>query len=138
MAILTSPDAPPECETIELTGDHQLTIERRPSDSVLQIVTPGGEVALTIELTSDGPILRFDGLNLRIESSGDLAIGARRLALHGREAVSITTGGDAGIRAEGDLTTEARVQNISARLGNVNVKANDDVRLRGERVKLNC
>ena len=79
MAILTSPDAPPECETIELTGDHQLTIERRPSDSVLQSVTPGGGVALTIELTSDGPILRFDGLNLRIESSGDLAIGARRL-----------------------------------------------------------
>jgi hypothetical protein len=138
MATLTSPDAPPQCETIELTGDHQLTIERRASDSVLQIVSPGGQVALTIELTSDGPILRFDGLNMRIESSGDLAIGARRLALHGREAVSITTEGDAGIRAEGDLTTEARVQNISARLGNVNVKANDDVRLRGERVRLNC
>ena len=135
---MTSPDAPPECETIELTGDHQLTIERRVSDSVLRILSPSGSVSLTIELTADGPILRFDGLNVRIESSGDLAIGARRLALHGREAVSITTDGDAAVRAAGDLTTEARVQNISARLGNVNVKANDDVRLRGERVKLNC
>ena len=34
--------------------------------------------------------------------------------------------------------TSARAQAITARLGDVSVKANDDVRLNGERVRLNC
>jgi hypothetical protein len=40
--------------------------------------------------------------------------------------------------ADGDLKTEARIQEIRARLGNVNVSANDDVRIDGERVMVNC
>jgi len=32
----------------------------------------------------------------------------------------------------------ARVQNIKADLGNVNVTANDDVSINGERVRVNC
>jgi hypothetical protein len=137
METMTKPGAAP-CETIELTGNQQLTIERRLSDSVVRLVGGNGQVSLTIEITAAGPVLRFDGLNLRIESSGDLAIGARRIAVHGREGLAITSGGDATIQTFGDLNTVAREQNISARLGNVNVKANDDVRLRGERIKLNC
>jgi hypothetical protein len=36
------------------------------------------------------------------------------------------------------LDSQARIQNITAVLGNVNVKANDDVRMNGERVRMNC
>jgi hypothetical protein len=126
------------CETIDLIDDQRLIVERRPSDSLIRIVGGNGRVSLTIEVTAAGPLLRFEGLSLRIESDGDLGIGARRIALHGREGVVISSGGDASIEAVGDLSTAAAEQNISARLGNVNVKANDDVRLGGERIKLNC
>ena len=48
--------------------------------------------------------------------------------------------GAAGMKlaATGDMQLEARVQDITATQGNVNVKANDDVCLHGERVKVNC
>lgn len=39
---------------------------------------------------------------------------------------------------EGDIATRAREQVIEARLGDVRVKANDDVKLNGERIRLNC
>ena len=125
------------CEAIELTDNQQLIVERRHSNSLIRIVGDDGRVSLTIEVTAEGPVLRFEGMNLRIESNGDLAIGARRIALNGEEGVTIASGGDASIQVFGELNTDARVQNISARLGNVNVSANDDVHLRGERIKLN-
>jgi hypothetical protein len=125
-------------ETLELIGNQKLVVERCPSNNVLKLISSEGRICLSISLTADGPVLRFDGPSLLLESTGDLAVDARRVAIHGREEVVITSGGDAAICVAGDLNTEARVQNISARLGNVNVKANDDVRLRGERIKLNC
>jgi hypothetical protein len=125
-------------ETLELTENQRLIVERRETESVLHVIGSSGQVSLTIQLTAEGPVLRFDGLDLRIEAGGDLAIGARQLRLHGREGVAISSGGDASIRAAGVLDSEATIQNIRARLGNVNVKANDDVGLRGERIRLNC
>jgi hypothetical protein len=125
-------------ETLELTENQRLIVERRETESVLHVISGSGQISLTIQLTAEGPILRFDGLDLRIEAGGDLAIGARHLSLHGREGVAISSEGDASICAAGVLNSEAKIQNIRARLGNVNVKANDDVGLRGERIRLNC
>jgi hypothetical protein len=42
------------------------------------------------------------------------------------------------LQASGDLHSEARIQNVTATLGDVNVRANDDVKLSGERVRVNC
>ena len=63
---------------------------------------------------------------------------ADRVAIHGREGVAITTDGDVAIVAAGDLETRARTQTIAAELGDVRVVANDDVRLTGERIRMNC
>ena len=45
---------------------------------------------------------------------------------------------NASLVVAGDLETYARVQHHTATLGNVNIRANDDVRLNGERVRMNC
>jgi hypothetical protein len=73
-----------------------------------------------------------------LQATGDLAVSAGRLALHGRDGVAITSDGDVTVQTPGDLSTSARSQNITAELGNVNVKANDDVKINGERVLVNC
>ena len=73
-----------------------------------------------------------------IQASGLLAIEGEQVAIHGRDGVSITSGGDAQVLVKGDLNTEARIQNVTATRGNVNVKANDDVKLLAERIRLNC
>lgn len=134
---------PRELETlpgtrIDLAGGHELVVTSVADVDVVQLVAQNGSVCLSIELTEAGPILRFEGAALRLRASGDLVVEAERLALVGRSALALETGGDLSIRARGDLTSEARIQTITADLGNVNVKANDDVRLDGERVLVNC
>ena len=42
------------------------------------------------------------------------------------------------VEAVGDVKSAGRSQEIVADLGDVRVKANDDVRLNGERVRCNC
>jgi hypothetical protein len=123
---------------MELVGRHQLLVERTPSANVLRLLGKNGEVCLSIEVTQAGPVLRFEGAALKLEASGDLMIEAERLAFVGRSEVVLDSGGDLLVHAERDLHSKARIQNITADLGNVNVKANDDVRINGERVRVNC
>lgn len=125
-------------ECVELTSDQQLVIERGEQGDVLKIVGSGGEVSLTIHVTQEGPVLRFEDSGLTIQTAGDLRIAAERVAIHGRRDVELTTGGDLTLRADGDAESHARTQKITAELGDVAVRANDDVKIDGERIRMNC
>lgn len=78
------------------------------------------------------------GGDLDIRAAGNLAIDAKSVAINGREKLAHTSNGDVEIQADGVLHSEARAQEIVADLGNVNIKANDDVTLDGERIRMNC
>jgi hypothetical protein len=127
-----------ERQRFDLAGRQQLVLEQQPTQTVLRLLAPDGQVTLAVHVTPAGPVLHFGGAGLLIQADGDLAVNAGRLALHGRDGVVLSSGGDARIRIAGDLETCARIQTITAERGNVNVKANDDVRLDGERVLVNC
>lgn len=131
-------DRPALPETLELPGRQVLVVERNPGDATLRILSPEGEARLTISVTEAGPVLHVEGRAVSIQVSGDLAIESEHLALRGRKGLSLESGGDAHLAAAGDLNTEARIQTHRARLGNVNLEANDDVKLTGERIRLNC
>ncbi|MRG96356.1 hypothetical protein [Polyangium spumosum] len=124
-------------ESLTLVGGHALTVERNPQNNVLRVVGPNGAVGVSITITPQAITVSLAGADLLLETTGKLAVRADELSLHGERGVSVTTGGDAVLRAEGDLHSEARIQNIQATLGNVNVRANDDVQLDGERIRLN-
>jgi len=111
-------------------------VRRGPDDDVLSLVGPTG-AGISISVTREGITLTLTGAGMRLQTPGKLAIHAGELALHGARGVSITTGGDAEIRAAGDLLTSARAQRVEARAGSVAVEASDDVSLDGERVRLN-
>jgi hypothetical protein len=124
-------------EIVPLSSQRQMIVERLADADIVRIVNADGLACLTVRLTPEGPVLQFDG-SLMLQTSGDLAVSAERLALHGREGVAITSNGDVTLETTGDLSTKARIQNITATRGNVNVKANDDVRVDGERIFMNC
>jgi len=124
--------------SLRLIGDQQLSVEDQGTRNLIHLRGPGGRIALTIEVTATGPVLRFDGPGLAIQTSGPLAIESESLSLHGRRGLTLSSGGDATMRIAGDLEISARVQTIRAELGNVELRANDDVRMIGERVLLNC
>src|SRR5262245_17033889 len=123
-----------ESTTLALSHGQVLAVEADPIGSVLRLRGSDGQMTLTVRITPAGPVLSFGGAGLAIQAEGDLAVSARQLVLHGREGVSVLTGGDLTLQAERDLHSSARIQNITAELGNVNLKANDDVKIDGERV----
>jgi hypothetical protein len=127
-----------EPQELELRGEQRLRLERGPDGDLIQLCDARGRLTLSIQVTDSGPVLRFEGQGLRIQAAGELTLEAEELRLHGRASLNLTTGGDLALVADGDLASEARIQEIRARLGNVNIAANDDVRIDGERVMVNC
>ena len=127
-----------DSQSLDLVGGQQLVLERSKTEDVLRVVSVDGRVTLSIHVTDKGPVLRFEGAALAIQTSGELAIEAQQLHLHGRAGLTLTAGGDVVVATPGDLHSHARIQNITADRGNVNVRANDDVKLNGERVMVNC
>lgn len=126
----------PSVDNIDLPGGQRLRIRNDGDDSVIQIESSGATV-LSIRVTTEGAELIFeDGLKMRAE--GKLTLDGDQVTIRAREELRLESAGEAHIQIEGDLYTEARVQNIKATLGNVNLKANDDVKLRAERILLNC
>jgi hypothetical protein len=124
-------------ESHELTGRQRMVVVRCPDGDLVRFLSRQGQVTLSVRLTEQGPVLRFEGASLVLQAAGSLSIEAEDLHLHGRNGVSLTTDGELALRATGDLTSEARIQTLTATLGNVNVCANDDVKLVGERIRMN-
>jgi hypothetical protein len=121
---------------IDLPGGQSLLIHTDGDDSVIRIESYGVTV-LSIRVTAQGAELRFeDGLKMRAE--GKLTLDGDQVTIRAREELRLESSGEAHIQVSGDLYTEARVQNIKATLGNINLKANDDVKLTAERILLNC
>jgi hypothetical protein len=131
-------NAQPEPEVVSLTGHQQMVLIRNPAGDLVRFLAPNGEVTLSVLLTKEGPVLRFEGASLVLQAAGTLAIEAERLELSGRSGLSLKTGGNLDVQAEGTISSEGRVQNVTATLGDVSVRANDDVKLVGERVRVNC
>lgn len=117
--------------------DLVLTIERGAHGSLIRLRDAQGLEPLRIEVGPDGPVLHI-GSGLAIAVAGPLSLAGQRVSIHGRDGVSLTSGGDTVLDCEGDLRVEAREQLLVARLGDVELKANDDVKLAGERIRLNC
>jgi hypothetical protein len=99
---------------------------------------------LTVFLTDAGPILRVQGGEVEL-ASASLTLDCDRFALRARERTVIETTnlhyvvkGDVTQEVTGKSTLVAADVSVEARFGNVGIKANDDVDVKGERIRLNC
>ena len=132
-----TPDEPTQ-EIVGLTGQQRLLVQRSPDGDLVQFLSPDGAVTLSVSLTEKGPVLRFEGAALVLQAAGSLAIEAERLSLHGKQGVTLSTEGDLELQATGDLHSVARIQTVTATRGDVKLRANDDVTMVGERIRMNC
>ncbi len=121
-----------------LVGKYSLVIHQAEGENILEIIAPDGNVRLSIRVTPNGPILYFDLENLKIQTSGSLELSADYLAIHTTKGITLSSNGDIHVNSLSSINTKALAQNISASKGNVNIKANDDVKLDGERIRMNC
>jgi hypothetical protein len=87
----------------------------------LRLTAPDGRVCLQIVLRPDGPAVELSAASLSIATDGDLTVDCERFHVNARQ----------------EIVTEAVAQHHRARLGGIDLVANDDVSLLGERVRLN-
>jgi hypothetical protein len=129
----TTADLAPAQETqiVALPARQKLLVDRSGDTCILRIVGPEDSVRLSIEVGPGGPVIHVAGAAVAFSVEGDLAVEAERIRMHGRQGLSLSTGGDLTLDAEVDMT-------LTSRLGDANIKANDYVRFKGELIKLNC
>ena len=127
LTVSQTPDGPPDTELLVIEGE-------------------GGAVELAIELTPRGPVLVIDAIGVKLTAAGRVDLACDTLSVRASEAIELVSGGDATLAANRDAKLVAgstsvvrgRETEIDAVRGESRIIANDDVRLRGERVMLNC
>jgi hypothetical protein len=114
-------------------------VEAGESDGneVLRLRAPDGRIFLKIALTPSGPEVELSSVNLSIAADGDVRVACDRFQVEARREVTLCSEGDLRSRAGGAIESEAFEQRHRALRGNIELRANDDVALDGERVRLN-
>lgn len=113
--------------------------------ALLTLRAPGGAVCVRITLAPEGPVVAVEGGELRLRAQGALRVDCQHLDLRAREGARITSGGPMAIAAGGELrlrsasllSSRARAHHHLATRGDLRLEASDDVRLVGERIRLN-
>jgi hypothetical protein len=145
--ILLNAAVPPRHSgVIALVSGRSVEAEARPEGDLVRVRANGGEVVLTVLVTDAGPVLRFESAALELSAARDVSIECERFDVRARGEASVTTGGDLVERVGGKAVREvagassheAHEVSIAARRGSVDVRANDDVNVKGDRIRLNC
>ncbi|MEZ4589234.1 MAG: hypothetical protein R2909_22905 [Gemmatimonadales bacterium] len=116
---------------LELPSGRTIVCSDAPGGGELVTIRgAAGAVELEVRLTEKGPVLRFEAAGIELVTEGALQARCGSFEVH--------AAGDIVERAGGTHSTQAHTTTITSTRGDVAIKANDDVRLNGERVKLNC
>jgi uncharacterized protein (DUF2345 family) len=113
----------PSTQALELASGRSVAC--RPVEESCDEVTirgPAGEVLLEVLLTPAGPVLRFRAAQVELDCEGSFKVRCQ----------------DFEVEAGGQVHVASDEMRLEARRGDLNVRANDDVNLNGERVRLNC
>ena len=125
-------------ETVALGLGWSAALEAKPLGATLRLRHPEqSPLTLEIAITASGPVIRASAAALEIDAATDIIARCERFAVEARESV-ILRGGEIIQEAAGTLRASGGALELNADTGDVRVHANDDVKLLGERVLLNC
>lgn len=130
---------------VVLPSGRTIEVQTEADADVLRFRAPGGECVLTIHLTDAGPVVRIGAAALEVRAATRLSLECDEFQLRAAKNAAIEVGGDLVERVggsahrvtQGEATFEARHARMQAHPGGIDLRANDDVRVTGERVLLN-
>jgi hypothetical protein len=134
----------PENYTIELKAGSAININTHKEE--ISILDKNKHVQLVITIKEHGLVIDINAAQLNINAEQELNLTGKKINIKATDQLHIRSGGNLVQEIYKDSLTEvgginkmlAAVQKITATSGEVVLKANDDVKLNGERVKLNC
>lgn len=116
-----------------------LTVDGAPPESRVRIAHPRDPrvIEFVISLTDQGPVVRGSSARLEFEAE-EIVHKCRSFAVEATDKVEIRSHADLHVEADAKASVGGAETTIFADAGDVQVRANDDVRLKGEMVLLNC
>lgn len=129
----------------DLKQGHQLIIEGQAHCDEVRLTNASGQSIFTITISENGTTLKVAAENIHFSAEKNIKISAEDIEIESAKDTKISTQGDfkrytkgdTMLLSEGEKLDIAKIQTIKSDLGNVDIVANDDVTLKGERVKLN-
>lgn len=130
--------------TLKLNNLSDVRIDYQKEE--LQLVDKNNVIHLLITFTENGLELSINASTLKINVSDQLDLSGKNVNIHALQNLSIVShgsmttevSGNTISRVQGDNENVARTQKITSTHGNIEMKANDNVKVEGERVLLNC
>jgi hypothetical protein len=123
---------------LALSAGWALSFQRQESGVKLTLMHPEqSSFAFEIAITAAGPVVRASAAALHLDASDEIVARCDRFAVEARREVSITSP-SVRIEAAELLSAQAPSVELTATLGDMRLWANDDMKLLGERVLLNC
>lgn len=130
--VSTHMDAQAGPTVVALAHGRELELEADRGDGAARLVvrSPGGELELSITIGPDGPKLTVRAVDIELVAERKLSMRCEDLDVQAR--------GSAKILAGGGLTISGEDVHVNAPQGEIALRANDDVDVRGARIRLNC
>ena len=116
-------------EVVPALGDRASTVVVRAAD---------GTARLTLSISAGEILLDCVNGATRLRVAGALTVDADSVALRAAHDMALQCGGDLRLEAGGRIDARAGALALEATRGNAEITANDDVRLEGERVRMNA
>jgi hypothetical protein len=136
--VTTDEDGDDRAREMVLRSGYAIAVADDCGHDVLNLRAPDGRICLKIVLSPSGPEVELSSIGLSIVSEGAVRVACDRFEVDAKSGISLATGGALRVRAEGDFETEAFAQQHRARHGDIELVANDDVTIDGERIRLNA
>lgn len=104
----------------------------------LDVRAPDGKICLSITIGPDGPRVELSAASLSISAKGAIELEGEQVKLASRGDLVLKSGGDLIVEADKAIEMTAFEAKIAATTGDLMLEANDDVRVDGERIRLNA
>ncbi|WP_437725967.1 hypothetical protein [Sorangium sp. So ce861] len=135
----------PPARVVPLASGRSIEIAEDGAGERIQIRAAAGQILVSIRMTDDGPVLSLAGASLEIAAAKTLSLSCDTLQIQAAQDAAIEVGGSLHERVRGSAVREAgrsarttaREVKVEASPGGVEIRANDDVDIVGERVRLN-
>ena len=113
-------------------------VARRARGLCVRLAHPTQEpLQIEITMTARGPLVRAAATSLVIDAAEEISARCERFSIEARDTVELRARESVQC-ASGGIRSEAAAIDMQATLGDVRMRANDNVQLLGEQVLLNC